>query len=330
MMAMMSALDGHEIPPNQFYHDRQRSEPPSRRHPSPRREVSPRRHHGSLDTNSQRRRSPSNEGTRRQTSDSPNRRQLPVQDHMTQSMNMGDLNASIKRKQSPRRGHIGGALQELQNLQENTGRRRSKSPRGFPQQQRSEVNKENYSNLGGQHESVNFIPRFLRVEAERDEPEFKLPHIPVPAWEERGPQQPPAMVKDFGFPLLQLNAGYAPSQLFPGSHRVPQGQFPPPPPRISQPIPPDTPLPDMYKNMFQRMENRDKEVQANSGMPLLSLPKDKDLLGPSDAAFGRLLSPSLIVAHEQEMKQKDLLKHKHNLEFLRSQVRMKHTSSRRV
>jgi hypothetical protein len=47
------------------------------------------------------------------------------------------------------------------------------------------------------------------------------------------------------------------------------------------------------------MENRDKEAQANSGMPLLSLPKDKDLLGPSDAAFGRLLSPNLIIAHEQ-------------------------------
>lgn len=303
MIAMMSALDGQELPPEQYYYDRQRSEPPRRRHPSPRRDTSPRRH-DSQHENSPRRRSPSTEGSRRNASESPHRRQMPIREHMTQSMNMGELNASMystRRKKSPGRGYVGGALKELQNLQEATSKS-GKSPIGF--QQRIEVNKE------------NFIPRFLRIEAERDDSEFKLPPIPVPAWEDRG-QQHPGMVKDFGFPLLQLNAGYAPSQLFPGSHRVPHGQFPPPPPRISQPPPAELPLPAMYQNMFLRMEHKES---AKTGMPLLSLPKDKDLLGPSDASFGRLLSPNLIIAHEQQMKEKELLKHKHNLDFLRSQV----------
>ncbi|XP_052090443.1 uncharacterized protein LOC127727068 isoform X2 [Mytilus californianus] len=314
MLAMMGALDGHEVPAD-HYHNK-----PSdyRRHQSPRRDLSPRRRQDSLESSLPRRRSPSNEERRRYESGSLHRR--PVEEHMTQSMVMGELSGS-RRKKSPGRANIGGTLKELQNLQENTNRRRSKSPHG--QGYRSEVNKENYQSSGAQQGSVNFIPKFLRMQAERDEGEFKLPHIPIPAWEERGPQQPPpGMGRDFGMPLLQLNAGYAPSQLFPGSYRVPQAQYPPPPPplgMLSQP-PNDTPLAPMYQNMFQRIEKRENDGPAKMDMPLLSLPKHKDLLGPSDAAFGRLLDPHLIISHEQEIKQKELLKHKHNLDFLRSHV----------
>ncbi|XP_063430132.1 uncharacterized protein LOC134712479 isoform X1 [Mytilus trossulus] len=312
MLAMMGAIDGQEVPADQYYN----RPSDSRRHQSPRRDLSPRRRHDSLESSLPRRRSPSNEDRRRYVSGSLPRR--PVEEQMTQSMVMGELSGS-RRQKSPGRANIGGTLKELQNLQENTNRRRSKSPRG--QGHRSDVNKENYQSLGGQQGSVNLIPKFLRMQAERDEGEFRLPHIPIPAWEE--PQQPPPGIgRDFGMPLLQLNAGYAPSQLFPGSYRVPQGQYPPPPPpygMVSQP-PNDTPLPPMYQSMFQRIERRENDGPTKMDMPLLSLPKDKDLLGPSDAAFGRLLDPHLIISHEQEIKQKELLKHKHNLDFLRSHV----------
>ena len=320
---MMSALDGHTLPSEQHYfHLQGRGYDGSSRghhHDQRHQDGSPRRHQSSHEASLRGRRSPSNEGTRRGASESP-RRRMPVEEHMTRSMGMDELHYTPSgRKKSPGRGIYNGAFKELQNLKETTSRRQSKSPHGH-QSYRSEVNKKNYGRID-QPENFSFIPKMLRLQAERDEPEFKLPPIPVPAWEERPQQMPPQIGKDFGMPLLSVNAAYTESNLFPGYHRLPQGPPPPPFGLHSQPPPDDRPLPPMYQNMLQRIDKRVSDGPPKIDMPLLSLPKNKDLLGPSDAAFGRLLDPNLIISHEQQIKQKELLRHKNNLDFLRSQVK---------
>lgn len=171
----------------------------------------------------------------------------------------------------------------------------------------------------------NVIPRYLKVEAERDiddEP-FRLPPIPMPAWAEV--PQGPLREDNQQVPLLQLERGRAPPMAYHGPHQVPERNLP----RVS-PGPPSQPPPSYQESFFippvthtpEEQRQTQRVVPQSIEMPLLKLvPEDKPYLGPQNmSSFGRLLDPALLVAHEQELQEKEMSKYKHAREFFNQQV----------
>ncbi|XP_062574969.1 ciliogenesis and planar polarity effector 1-like isoform X1 [Saccostrea cucullata] len=217
-------------------------------------------------------------------------------------------------------------LEELETT-EDRRRARRRSPRrrqDSPEDQTRHQIRRNRSQERFQRtaEDPDFIPRYLRVEAERDieEEPFRLPPIPMPAWAEES--QRPLQEDQYDIPLLHLGRGGAPPMVYTEPHRASDYNV-----SHFSPSPASHPPPSYQESFFippvtQKPESQPQAVPQSIEMPLLKLiPEDKPFLGSQNASnFGRLLDPALLVAHEQELQQKETLKYRHAREFFQQQV----------
>jgi len=267
------------------------------------------------------------------------------------TMIIEELEESTRSRKGRKKSSVRGALNELKNLQDSTGRWQSHSPGGQSRKSSGRASgKENidksalhmshlqgHGHINGEFqeatdvyhvrqqgkEPIHFIPKFLRVPAEKDTSDVKLPHIPGNAWAERQDNEYEPREENLQIPLLNVHGVNAPSKLFPGVNKFPGNQMPYIP---QQQYPPHYGALPQYDHQMpimgfsqQQSEGRD----ANKfGIPLLKIPKEtKPFLGPQpEATFGRLLAPHLIIGSEQERYQKELTKQKYAREFHRLQV----------
>lgn len=216
--------------------------------------------------------------------------QAPSYRGQDRSMTVDDLHRS---QQPP----IRGVLREMRNLRTTT--EHSNLQRGLS------PGKENSLPLGIsdlRHSADSSFPKFLRIPAERDMNDgFKLPHIPVSAWNDPTQQHGKGVPE---MPLLHLNQ--APSNFFQGLHKTTPGQFPihPPPYDHSQ-------------------SNQLSSQDGHLGMPLLKMPKQESafLNIGQPPGFGRLVPPEYVIGHHQEVQQRELEKQRHLEEFHRQYVK---------
>ncbi|XP_048256398.1 uncharacterized protein LOC124134597 [Haliotis rufescens] len=216
--------------------------------------------------------------------------QAPSYRGQDRSMTVDDLHRS---QQPP----IRGVLREMRNLRTTT--EHSNLQRGLS------PGKENSLPLGIsdlRHPADSSFPKFLRIPAERDINDgFKLPHIPVSAWNDPTQQHGKGVPE---MPLLHLNQ--APANFFQGLHKTTPGQFPihPPPYDHSQ-------------------SNQLSSQDGHLGMPLLKMPKQESafLNIGQPQGFGRLVPPEYVIGHHQEVHQRELEKQRHLEEFHKQYVK---------
>ncbi|XP_021376995.1 uncharacterized protein LOC110465482 isoform X2 [Mizuhopecten yessoensis] len=297
MMAMMGALD-----------DQDNSQPPPlRRYPRRPHSQSPSRGEGRMTEN--RGTSPMR-GSRGNSLD-------------RSTMRLEELDHS-GRSRSAKKGSVGGALTELKNLQGSANRSRALSGSRSPPKSRlggPDRKTEVKENINVQHsqqlsnEPIHFIPKFLRIPAERDmnEDQVKLPRIPSQAWREKDDEYADKPAENISIPLLNVYGAHVPSRLFPGVNKFPGNQIP----QVASQNPPYGPPPQYFES-YTDQQSSDQSI----GIPLLKMPNEtKPFLGPRpEPSFGRLLAPHLILGSEQERHQQEMAKQKHAREFHRQQV----------
>ncbi|XP_067677557.1 ciliogenesis and planar polarity effector 1-like isoform X1 [Haliotis asinina] len=191
---------------------------------------------------------------------------------------------------------IRGVLREMRNLRTTTEHSQSGRSPG----------KENSLPLGIsdlRHSADSSFPKFLRIPAERDMNDgFKLPHIPMSAWNDPTQQHEKGVPQ---MPLLHLNQ--APSSFFQGLQKTSPGQFPINPP----------PYDHSSSNQFPSSHH------GHLGMPLLKMSKQEPafLNIGRPPAFGRLVPPEYVIGHHQEIHQRELEKQSHLEEFHRQYIK---------
>ena len=216
---------------------------------------------------------------------------------------------------------VKGAFQELQNLQNLENSRRNRSVGGMGKEN-SEIEESalRMSHLrGGQNVDVYRIeqerqndagcyPRFLKLQAEKENCRLQFPQIPKEAWKPQsnfGPQQ-----GFFEMPLLRVDRS-VPGQKFPGSQRdtsLPRYQ---PDPRYfaSQAHPPPPPHPQ------RSLESPDSGI----GIPLLRM-KTNDDRQRQPPRFGELLPPDMVIESKKESAHKEFLRERYLREYHDLQV----------
>ena len=149
------------------------------------------------------------------------------------------------------------------------------------------------------------IPKFLRMPAEKetDSDNLYLPQVPLQAWTED--RVPTAFGSSFTkMPLLRLDERSGQNNLF---HNPAQDHFP------------LLPAPQHSVFSYQQPAGSVPTVPIPSqsvplgpfGIPLLSISKrDTQFMNVIQPSFGRLIDPSVVLAHEQEIHEQEMEKQK--------------------
>jgi len=228
---------------------------------------------------------------------------------------------------------IRGVLGELHNLQESEERQKKKgsarSPHGkenvdspmrlshLQSGENIEVYRVTHDDQGRQ----NFYPNFLRIPAERDSSDVRLPQIPRQAWTSQSNFVPPQNRGPVEMPLLHVDRT-VPAHKFPATqrgvsipHYLPEpGYFHPPQqagPQHSLPRQPLLPKPSSHQST--------ESLDSGIGIPLLRLQTQEEQKGRAPR-FGELLPPDQVIESIQETEQKDLLRERYMREFHQLQV----------